>query len=82
VQFLPVCSSFLNPIETVWALFKGHFQKVLIEKMHVNWTKDMLDQEIRETLAMIPPDNHINIALGFKKMYLKYHVDEREGEIN
>jgi transposase len=65
IEFLPVCASFLNPIETLWAVFKrGLAQTVLEHRSHL-WYKALLVENVTKVINNIPYDNRRNIALGF-----------------
>jgi transposase len=72
IEFLPVCASFLNPIETLWAVFKRGLAQTVLEHRNNHWYKALLVENVTRVITDIPFDQRRNIALGFQRVYEEY----------
>ncbi len=76
ILFLPVASSYFNPIETMWAWIKAKWRKKLIEPLDYNPDKEYLLRELQKICDTVPPHVVRHISAHCFKI-LKSYSEEK-----
>ena len=73
IEFLPPCSSYFNPIETVWSWVKGKWKNSLLQakdlkESHCEW----IQEELSRICASCPEQVLHNIVKSCNRLMIKY----------
>lgn len=68
---MPISSSALNPVESVWSWVKHQFRKASLGMDHKNSTVDTLGQTLNEICQSIPAE----IIQGFQRASMRHMHD-------